>query len=67
MTDKEREALEKFNKELEASLKDGILRKKFKKILQKGWHALKKCLYLSKLIIKRYEKKRNIRVNRWDV
>ena len=36
MTDKEREALEKFNKELEASLKDGILRKKFKKILQKG-------------------------------
>mgnify|MGYP003118837902 FL=1 len=36
MTDKEREALEKFNKELEDSLKDGILRKKFKKILQKG-------------------------------
>ena len=36
MTDKEREALEKFNKELEAGLKDGILRKKFKKILEKG-------------------------------
>ena len=30
MTDKEREALEEFHKELEASLKDGILRKKFK-------------------------------------
>ena len=36
MTDKERKALEEFNKELEAGLKDGILRKKFKKILEKG-------------------------------
>ena len=36
MTDKERKALEEFNKELEANLKDGILRKKFKKILEKG-------------------------------